>query len=70
MISRLTLWTDETFRASIVVGEQWFRHGEIKTIEYCISDDDGPERFMIVPVKGRIFYIVASAVESFEPNQE
>ena len=69
MIRRLTLWTDETFRASIVVGEQWFRHGEIKAIEYCISDDDGPERFMITPMEGRIFYIVASAVESFDDEE-
>lgn len=66
MISQLILLTDDDFRSSLTVGQTWGGRGEVKSIEYCISDDDGPERFMITPVKRRIFYIVASAVESFE----
>ncbi len=70
MINQLTLVTEDAYRLYLTIEGTWAGRGQIKSIEYCISDDDGPERFMITPVKGRIFYIVASAVESFEPTQE
>lgn len=69
MINQLILLTDDDFRSSLTVGRTWAGHEETKIIEYCPADDDGPERFMITPVEGRIFYIVASAVESFEPTR-
>lgn len=71
MISQLMLLTDEdNFHSFLTIGKEWRGCGEVKSIEYCISDDDGPERFMITPVKGRISYIIASAVESFAPTEE